>query len=229
MYTTFKTKKFKIHQLVAKAFIPNPKNHPTVNHFDEIKTNNRVENLGWFSVAEQSKYSRGINITLFIDNQLLTFPSINEAAEYTGLENAKVKKLANNYANAIETLNKILTTDNHSLSPQAKKATLNSQNTSGYTGINFRYNKWTVRLTLKGTRHHIGEYSDLEMAVKNRDKFIIENNMNIPISTYTKELVEKGDILKNWILLQELLPNEDNLLSKIANNFNTNLIKYIKQ
>lgn len=45
-----------IHGLVAKAFLPNPKNLPEVNHIDEDKINNCVDNLEWCTHKYNSNY-----------------------------------------------------------------------------------------------------------------------------------------------------------------------------
>ena len=46
----------KIHRLVAQAFTPNPDNLPEVNHIDENKYNNCVDNLEWCSVKYNRNY-----------------------------------------------------------------------------------------------------------------------------------------------------------------------------
>ena len=50
-----------VHRLVAEAFIPNPNNLPEVNHKDEDKTNNRVNNLEWCTGGYNSRYGSRIS------------------------------------------------------------------------------------------------------------------------------------------------------------------------
>ena len=91
-----KRKTYKVHRLVAQAFIPNPENKPEVNHKDEDKTNNKVENLEWMTCKENINYGTrtersgksqtndkkrskpiyGINVKT---NEKIEFPSTREA------------------------------------------------------------------------------------------------------------------------------------------------------
>lgn len=49
-------KNYSVHRLVADAFIPNPHNYHTVNHKNENKADNNVENLEWMTLQDNLKH-----------------------------------------------------------------------------------------------------------------------------------------------------------------------------
>lgn len=86
-----------IHILVAKHFIPNQENKPTVNHIDGDKTNNHVSNLEWATQQEQMKHAFENNL-----NNIIEYASGKQLkgsectqARLTELQAKEIYKLAN--------------------------------------------------------------------------------------------------------------------------------------
>lgn len=96
LYKNTIRKDWLIHRLVAIAFISNPKKKEQVNHIDEVKTNNCVDNLEWVSPKENANFgTRNIRFSKkhmktliqmdFGGKVIREFTSTCEAEKETGL------------------------------------------------------------------------------------------------------------------------------------------------
>lgn len=107
-----KRKCFKIHRLVACAFLDNddPLHKTTVNHKDGDRSNNCVNNLEWASYSENEKHSYKVlnrckNSTPYkkrtcisiekTTHQRINHESIASASRYTGISETQIRRIAN--------------------------------------------------------------------------------------------------------------------------------------
>ena len=107
LYKDGQIKNWKVHRLVAEAFIPNPQCMETINHLDEVKTNNSASNLEWMSIKDNNNYgthnkrvaeSLSKQVKMFDKSTgelLASFPSTMEAKRVTGINNCNISQCCN--------------------------------------------------------------------------------------------------------------------------------------
>lgn len=97
-------KTFKLHRLLAMLFVPNPNDFSCVNHKDENKLNNSLDNLEWCDITynntygtriERSKEKQGIlgrtGLHQIKDGKTIAiYNSVKEASESTGIKASNI-------------------------------------------------------------------------------------------------------------------------------------------
>lgn len=85
-----------VHRLVAEAFIPNPLKLPMVNHKDENKHNNRVDNLEWCDAVYNATYSFGKPVQQLYNGEVVAeHASVNEAARAVNGKACQISRCCN--------------------------------------------------------------------------------------------------------------------------------------
>lgn len=95
-----KKKNHLVHRLVAKTFLSNPQKLPDVNHIDENKINNQIDNLEWVSRKQNMNHGtlpsrRGNSIKGRVpQNRKMTEEDAKRIREYRtqGLKPTAIKK-----------------------------------------------------------------------------------------------------------------------------------------
>ena len=75
-----KRKRVYLHRVIAEAFIPNPDNLPCINHKDENKLNNNVDNLEWCTYAYNLTYGSNRKKSVETRRKNGTYDNISQEA-----------------------------------------------------------------------------------------------------------------------------------------------------
>ena len=90
-------KTVKIHRLVALAYIPNPNNYDTVDHIDENKEHNYINNLRWMT-REENKNRSWCKKVYCVELDKV-FESAAAAARELGLDSSNISNVCNGKRN----------------------------------------------------------------------------------------------------------------------------------
>lgn len=70
-------KGYKVHRLIAAAFIPNPENKPCINHIDGNRLNNALANLEWCTHKENQQHASKMGRCIFTEKHRVAIKKSN--------------------------------------------------------------------------------------------------------------------------------------------------------
>lgn len=96
-----KHKNFYVHRLMAQAFLKNPNSHPQINHKDEVKTNNYIDNIEWCSQKYNLNYGTARQRMVYARSKpiiqknkqgeiIKAYPSASQAQRETGISDRNI-------------------------------------------------------------------------------------------------------------------------------------------
>jgi len=150
MRTAINKKSYSIHYIVAKTFLINPENKPTVNHKNKVRTDNHVENLEWATYAEQNTHKN--------ENSLKTYKHHNN-----GKNILRINKETNEIIEIYETvmlaskwiMETVYKTETHNKNIEKELRCISSclsqkikRNNNNYFGYNYIW-KFDEKITLQ--------------------------------------------------------------------------------
>lgn len=90
--TTIKNKPLSIHRLLAEHFIPNPLNLPCVDHIDQDKSNNQLNNFRWVTYSMNSQNIRMCHPMNKLGIKNISFNEKRNYYDYRKIINGKIHR-----------------------------------------------------------------------------------------------------------------------------------------
>lgn len=171
----FNRKNFKVHRLVALAFIPNPENKTDVNHIDKNKHNNNISNLEWNTRAENNIHSK-LNVII------------------TTNKNKPIYRIDKNTNEILEKYNSIELAAEWIFSLGLTKTKHNGRNAIGNVITGLSNTAYGFRWKLENTNQSLGDEIWKQVIIEN----IINNDKQYFVSTLGRFKNSSGIIMDNY-------------------------------